>query len=79
MQEAAFVGFDGKGYSANAPHEGKFDIHHDGRFWHITFPSEDEPGGSQVYRGRNLPQAADHDRWVRYKPYPVGMKNRTAK
>jgi hypothetical protein len=76
MQELTFIGFDGNRYAAKTV-PGKYDIRHDGRFWHISFPIEGEAGGMQVYRGRELPQSTDHDRWVRYRPYPAGMKNRS--
>lgn len=71
---SVFIGFDGKKYDSDAPHEGVYRISNDGRFWHIVFPIEGEPGANQVYRGRELPTAADRDLWVRYRPYLPGMR-----
>jgi hypothetical protein len=72
VREETFVGFDGKRYSARPSLKGGcgHEVRHDGRFWHVTFPIASEPGGQQVYRGRHLPTATDHDRWVRYLPFP---------
>jgi hypothetical protein len=77
MQES-FIGFNGKKYNPATPHVGTYEMSNDGRFWHISFPIEDEAGGRQIYRGRNLPRAADHDLWVYYRPYPPGLRRLTA-
>ncbi len=79
MTEQTFVGYDGMEYESKTPPGGAYEVSHDGRFWHISFPIEGEEGGRQVYRGRNLPKAEDRDRWVRYTPYPAWMKRKTSK
>ncbi len=74
VEAKTFVGHDGKTYLAETPTDGSYQVRHDGRFWHILLPMVGESAWQQTYHGKVLPQAADIDRWIKYRPYPPRLR-----